>query len=196
MKNRADNSHSAKSGYSFIEVLVAIAILLIAIVGPLTIASSGIRNANLAREQTIAVMLAQEGLEGVYFFQAEAGLERLNNDNYNTWQWVSANLPGSCRNGGACLFDITKDPINYESCRGDTGCGVYFNGDDGNRYPYRQIDNNGGGGTATPYTRQIYFDEISRDTLKVRSVVSWESNATSDTHSVELVTYLSDIYDN
>ena len=61
-------------GYSLVEVLVAISVLLIALVGPLTIASSGLKRANFAKEQTLAIFLAQEGMEAVVKLREDAAL--------------------------------------------------------------------------------------------------------------------------
>src|SRR3989344_5315664 len=53
------------SGFTLIETLVAVTVLVAAIAGPLTIASRGLASANLARDQLIANFLAQEAIEFV-----------------------------------------------------------------------------------------------------------------------------------
>jgi prepilin-type N-terminal cleavage/methylation domain-containing protein len=50
-------------GFTMVETLVAIFILLLSITGPLGIAQSGLRAAFLARDQTIAFYLAQDAIE-------------------------------------------------------------------------------------------------------------------------------------
>jgi len=64
-------------GYSLIEVLVAISILLIALVGPMTIAAKGIQSSIFVREQTIAISLAQEGIEAFIAARNDAALQAL-----------------------------------------------------------------------------------------------------------------------
>ena len=49
-----------KKGFSLIETMVAIAILLIAIVGPMTLASNSLVASAIAKDQFIASFLAQE----------------------------------------------------------------------------------------------------------------------------------------
>ncbi|MCA9360544.1 prepilin-type N-terminal cleavage/methylation domain-containing protein [Candidatus Kaiserbacteria bacterium] len=50
-------------GFSLVETLVAITILLIIIIGPMTISSSTARSTSFASEQVVAYFLAQEGAE-------------------------------------------------------------------------------------------------------------------------------------
>ena len=52
-------------GFTLVETLVAIAVLMIAIAGPLTVANKAYTSALDARNQSIAASLAQEGLEYV-----------------------------------------------------------------------------------------------------------------------------------
>ena len=54
-------------GFTLIETLVGISILLVAVVGPLTIAYQGVSLSLIARDQIVASLLAQEGMEFVRF---------------------------------------------------------------------------------------------------------------------------------
>jgi prepilin-type N-terminal cleavage/methylation domain-containing protein len=47
-------------GFTLVETLVAVTVLLLVIVGPMTVAQKGIQNAYFANEQVTAVFLAQE----------------------------------------------------------------------------------------------------------------------------------------
>ncbi len=55
--------YSQQKAFTLVETLVAIAILMVAVAGPLTIANKAYRASIDARNQTIAYNLAQEGLE-------------------------------------------------------------------------------------------------------------------------------------
>lgn len=58
--------HTQKnSGFTIIETLVAVAILMISIAGPLTIAHKGLLAATYARDQVTASYLAQDAMEFV-----------------------------------------------------------------------------------------------------------------------------------
>ena len=56
-------NHSKKAGFTIIETLVAIAILMIAISGPLVVATKSLTAATRAKNQSVASFLAQEGME-------------------------------------------------------------------------------------------------------------------------------------
>src|ERR1035437_8020416 len=53
------------SGFTLVETLVAIAILMIAIAGPLTVAEKGLSAAIYARDKLIGSYLAQDGMEAI-----------------------------------------------------------------------------------------------------------------------------------
>ena len=55
----------SKNGFTLVETLVAITVLLMVIIGPMTIAQKGIQQAYFATEQATAVFLAQEAIEAV-----------------------------------------------------------------------------------------------------------------------------------
>lgn len=178
-------------GFSFIEVLVAISILLVAIVGPMTIASDGLQISHLARERAVAVFLAQEGLEGVYYFQGNAGLDVLRTPSTNTWAWVNSSIPAGCTNGAgqSCRLDTTGSEPVYEVCNDAEDCRVYYQ--EGAAVPYRQGSTSG---NATRYIREITFD-TSGNQLKVYSKVRWDTRVSQSEQDVELTAYLYDIYE-
>ncbi len=60
---KLQKNKSHKKGFTLIETMVAISILLISIIGPLEIASKGLFSAIYAKEEITAFYLAQEGVE-------------------------------------------------------------------------------------------------------------------------------------
>ncbi len=58
-------SKENSKGFTIVETLVAIAILMIAIAGPLTIAQKGLMASVYARDQSVATFLAQDAMEFV-----------------------------------------------------------------------------------------------------------------------------------
>lgn len=178
-------THTA--GYSFIEVLVAIAILLVSIVGPLTIASTGLRNALFARDQNTAFFLAQEGIESIVYMRESAGLANLANGSVDTWSWFSA-LPAGCRTGEPCAVNVST--MTLSECDPVSECDLYLHDTGTVRYRYDAS------GEATPFRRSIYLSSIDSNTVLVRSVVEWQATAFASSQTVELETYLTNIYEN
>jgi Tfp pilus assembly protein PilV len=56
---------SQKGGYTLLETLIAIFILTLVIVGPMSVASRTLFSATIARQQVIAFYLAQEAIESI-----------------------------------------------------------------------------------------------------------------------------------
>src|SRR5438046_1665614 len=92
----------AKIGFTIIETLVAIAILLLAIVGPLSIASTSLNSAYYAKDQVTAFYLAQEGIEYMRFLRDTNSLN-------NRFPWNLGIVDGSgfptCTKNDPCGLD-------------------------------------------------------------------------------------------
>lgn len=54
-----------KKGFTLIESMIAITVLLVAVVAPMSLAYEGVRAAKLAQDEIVAFYLAQEGIEVV-----------------------------------------------------------------------------------------------------------------------------------
>jgi Tfp pilus assembly protein PilV len=151
-----------KSGFTIIETLVAIFILLITTTGPLTFAQSGLRTSFLARDQITAFFLAQESVEVLKNIR---DTNQLNNTNWlnnfgkcnpinigNTVSCdidASVNLPIQCPNNKCSL------PLQY-----DENTGIFsFSGNN----PFSK------------YTRTVHVTMISKNELQIIVDVSWVS---------------------
>ena len=137
------------TGYSIVEVLVAVTVLLIAIVGPMTIASKGLQNAQLAREETTAAFLAQEGIELIHLWRNNRALSFYLNGS-DTWSWV----PTTCQTGSnGCDVGINESGyMTVVACASKEACRL--NEHTTGRTFYRSA----AGGTASPFVRQVYID--------------------------------------
>lgn len=60
-----NTQYSAQKGFSLVETLVAITILLIAVVGPISLIGDSVHKIYYAKDEIIAINLAQEGIEAV-----------------------------------------------------------------------------------------------------------------------------------
>jgi len=188
------NRHTLQSGYSLVEVLVAISILLLATVGPMTIAARSLQYAEFSAQQNTAYLLAQEGIEAVFKVRADAGIASVGGG--DSWDWLGngASQPlEDCFDGNGCGIDWRNenDFVRFASCGADgASCPIYFN-DVAGRARYSH-DNSG---DETPYSRAIYLTDLSGGQVQVRSVVTWDVHPSGEERQVILETYLHDIYD-
>lgn len=138
-------------GFSLLETTIAIAILVTAVVGPLTLASSSIKASSLAKNNLIAANLAQEGVELIK--------NRRANNIFGGQGWLSG----------------------FDSCFGASGCTIdavtFEVGPCGASCPKLNIDESGlhsySDGTPTMFTRKINIESVSASEVKIKSSVMW-----------------------
>lgn len=176
-----------------VEVLVAVSVLLIAIVGPMTIASKGLQSAQLAREQNTATFLAQEGIEIVLNKRNAQVLEYLQNATPATeaalWDWTTDVDCDPDSNAVGCSVVIdTGGDSSINDCASKEACRLYL-GTSG-RMVYTTDSND----DRTPFIRQVFIDPQGSEQVEVRSVVSWDSNIANSERSVELLTVITDTF--
>lgn len=100
-------------GFTLIETLVAVLVLMMAIAGPLTLASKGLQVTLIAKDQDIAFYLAQDAVEYVRWVRDTnklrgsswlAGLDGTANGHTNL-----GGLGGNCTSANGCIVDSLKD---------------------------------------------------------------------------------------
>ena len=159
-----------KKGFTILETLVAIAILMLAVTGPLYFASNSLMSAVYARDQITAFYLAQEGFEQI---RAVRDNNILNNDSWLTGIW-SADDTSPCT--VACEIDAFNDSKNLipTKCPA-SGCEPLILGTEG-KYSYKQ-----GTGTTTSFVRTIQVTATTPDEAKVTVKMDWVTSGTSKT---------------
>lgn len=177
-------------GYSLVEVLVAITVLLIALVGPLTIAYSGLKRANFSEEQTAAIFLAQEGIEAIVKLREDGALAGDSfSDSSTVWGNI-ADIGSLCPIGSDdyCGVSIPDDGNILSShvyrCGGEDCQVKYY---DSARVPFKQ---GGGGGEDTIYSRRLQID-VETAYAHVVSRVDWGVDSSQGT---ELNSYIYNTY--
>jgi len=114
-KAKGDISILASSGFTLVETLVAIAILMIAIAGPLTVAEKGLSASIYARDQLIGSYLAQDGMEYIKNM-ADTNQINISHGTYQDTndQWMTANnqdLTKLCTLLNPCTVDTYSGTI-------------------------------------------------------------------------------------
>lgn len=195
-------SPKSEKGFTLVETLVAITILLLVITGPLTISMSSAKSTEFASEQVVAYFLAQEGAELAQKARDEILLEGLGEVTPANW-WddfadhVSAGAYlSNCYSLSGCGLEVgggAAAALIVEDCSVSGACQLYYDsGAVRSRYTHNSL-----GTTKTPYTRTIYFEKGASDfDVKVTSKVTWRTGNLRKTQEIEVETFLFDIYDN
>ena len=182
MKKLPYRQNNRKNGFTLVETLVAITILLVAIAGPMTIAARGLQTAFFAREQITAFMLAQEGVELIRNFRDENALARAG--------WLDG-LPPECGTGTGCGADVRGNVRNCgsKSCQINYDAGILS----GKRGFYTY--DTGADTSLSQFTRKILVESISGGEAKITVTVSWRSGLLGDTKTVMVQSRIFDQYD-
>lgn len=155
---KKNNSH----GFTLLEVIIAIGLILVGLIGLLTLISFTIANSRFSANHLIAAHLAQEGIEAV----------RNERDSKNNWNaWYSSILDGSYRLDMNLInyqWALMKDDTPYEEILSvdqgtDTNTGLYFYDQSGT--PVENI--------LTSFSRGISVVSLDKDTKQVVSEVRW-----------------------
>lgn len=178
-------------GFTLIETMVAVAILAIAIAGPMYTANRAIVAAELSQDQLTASYLAQEGIEYVRAMRDDEYLAayqgQTSGENVSTVAWNNflngsdaASITG-CRTS-TCMLDpmqpMGTGSVGNDSiipCGGSTGvsCTPLYLANNGTTNYY--TEQSGSGATATPFTRTVQVLDVSgtNNDKRVVSTVSW-----------------------
>lgn len=199
-----------KAGFTLVETLVAISILLVVIVGPMTIASKGMQSAYFAGDQTTAIYLAQEAIEYIQRLRDNEALANFedyrsqgNDGDGNTAAWYTSNTGNfssycvTSNNAAGC--DIEFETSSFRNCTTMSNCqlGMYTGSDTTSQtrvYGYAWT-------TDSPFTRVIRVGSAQGGTgssiggVPVTVTVSWNAATLFGVGSVKSVTLQTYIYD-
>ncbi len=193
---------TSQSGFSLVETLVAITILLLVIIGPLTISSSTVRSTAFASEQVAAFFLAQEGAELAQKGRDDFLLDHFRDTNSDPTVFASANPDpwsdfkgatfSACSATGGCgLSTNNTGDVLVRSCSSQS-CLLYLDTRPGqirSRYTY-----DGTIGSPTIFTRTVTFSPVGADEVSVVSTVTWRSGFSKDEQRVSVQTSLFNVY--
>jgi prepilin-type N-terminal cleavage/methylation domain-containing protein len=158
MKRFTPISQNASRGFTLVETLVAITILMIALTVPFYSLQQAIVASNAARDQLVASSLAEEGAEYIYY---------LRDSNYlANASWLTG--MDACLSGGApygCMADPSQNTLT--SCV-STGCNP-LKLSASNLYTYA------GSGPTTRFTRTVKIEQVTATEAKVTVTVTWVS---------------------
>ncbi|MDP3988757.1 MAG: type II secretion system protein [bacterium] len=196
--NTAVTTKKRKSrGFTLLETMVAISILLTALGGPFVVTQVGLRTARKASQELVASNLAQEGIEYIRY------IRDTNPFMNKSWLTLLQGSPNDCvadlesDNAKTCVVDAIQNNI-YDSPDSQFACVlagdvfscpfIRFNADSG-FYGYEDNDDE------TIYHRAVHM-KISRmhngDPVEVQVVseVGWEDQG--DKRTIRIEEYITD----
>ncbi len=192
---------NTEKGFTLVETLVSVTILLFVIVGPMTIISSTSKSTSYSSEQIVAFFLAQEGAELIQKARDDLlikyFLDPLDAD-YEPDPWgkfIDSSSAGEykyCFSTG-CGLGLVVGSANGSlmapiECTG-SNCKLNLNLSHSRIiYAHSSV-----GADDTVYTRVIKLSGAG-DEIKVVSKVTWRTGSVREVQKVEVVTYLFDIY--
>lgn len=194
-------SHKTQhQGFTLVEALVAITILLLVVIGPMTAAQKGTQNAYYASEQLTAVFLAQEAIEAVRELRDRKALDVYHDvdsgnitPNTDTKLWAT-NIVQDCSGSLGCKYDSVNG-FSKTTCtqNGMNECPVFF---DSSSKTYNQDSN----GNITPFYRSIRVEDMSGIGIgpwHITSNVSWKNERvfSGSVQKTELQTWIYDQYE-
>lgn len=203
---------SVQSGFTLVETLVSITILLIVIIGPLSISSQTAKSSSFSSEQVSAFFLAQEGAEVIQKARDDllvrsfasdatsgertpwANFTNVGSGTYRLCYEAAGATEGGCGleilyHNGMGGSDISV-PIDCGSSV-QTDCDIRFNPSN-----VRSKFTHTAGGDATPYNRRVFLTLVNPNEVLVRSVVTWQSGNIRDEQRVEVESRLFNLYGN
>lgn len=168
---------SRHKGLTIIETLVAVTILMIAIAGPLVVASKGLFSATISKNQLIASYLGSESMEAV------KNIRDNNMDVDGETNWLNGSFGDltACRNSQPCDVSILDGSGGIPSiipCASGSPkvCSLYY---DGNRYSHVAS------ASFSPFARRFYIhdptnngDCINDEECAVTVDVYWYESST------------------
>ena len=153
--------------FTLLETLVAVAVLLMALLGPFSIAQQSLRSAYYARDQVTAFYLAQEGIEFV---------RAIRDQNYLSGnEWLSG-FDTTCTNT-PCVVDFPN--FTYTACPAGV-CPPVRMSAAGGLYNHES-------GEVSPFTRQVTLtaSDTNPSLVIVSVTISWKSAGVSRIFTLE-----------
>jgi len=184
------------SGFTLVEALVAISVLMVAVVSPLTIAQKGLSSAMYSKDQMIASYLAQDAIEYIKYVRDE-NVDKTLSGTPTDWLYGFANCIQDNRIKESIDTFCTIDTTSYDfeiPARDPDNADLYIKTDDASgNFIYYTHDSMGN--EKSKFKRKINIrhyvndSDIAMDEALITVRVYWDG-ANSDDNSVTVKTYI------
>lgn len=159
--------YKEQRGFTLVETLIAITVILTAIVGPLYVVQQSLNVSRSARDQLIASSLAQEGIEFVRGARDSNYLRNLATPGARTWLASFDGTPGSTSTFANCItadcvIDVTQNTVSRTI---------------GPLYSNNGLYTQSAVGTPTAFTRRVRLSAVSGSSTEMvlTVTVSWST---------------------
>jgi prepilin-type N-terminal cleavage/methylation domain-containing protein len=157
--------------FTLVETLVAIAVVSLAIVGPLHVVQGVLQSSYTARDQLIAAALAQEGVEYVRSLRDSNFIYNVHNSGTRQWLYgLDGNGGPNCYSSN-CVIDVGQQQVSGQPAA------VYNSSKCTNRpqlfLSANNLYNEACSGTPTKFTRVIRLTLISPTETLLTVTVTW-----------------------
>lgn len=161
------SERSESKGFTLVETLVAIGILVTAVTGAFTAAQAGISSAIYSKDQIIAFNLAGEGVEQIRNLRDENGIK-----GQNWMSGIAQNSSDPCYFGKVCTVDAVNTDANgrpiITTCSGALGTCPVLKQD-----PVNGFFGYASGWTDTAFKREITLTQVNDHEVSMLVRVSW-----------------------
>lgn len=149
------------AGFTLIETLVAIVILIFSVSGALAAARSGVLTGTYAKDELTAIYLAEEGIEQIRNMRDENALK-----SQNWLTGIASVSTDPCYFGRSCIVDAPNNTVT--ACSGaHATCPVLRQDASTGFYGYT------GAWTATVFTRSVTLTSINANEVQIASTITW-----------------------
>lgn len=173
---------SARAGFTLIETLVALTLIVSAMVGPFTLATSSIFSAKFSKSKLVALNLAQEGIEIVRQMRDNNVLKGFD------WRGLSGSCPVGCirLQDGSYQIDVYT-PATGSVPPPNSNLPLRFDPQAPSTDPASLYNQNSG--PSTPFTRVIAIETPAAAQMKIVSTVTWSDSGLNRQVTLQEVIY-------
>lgn len=174
MRQIFKNKKRLNRGFTLVEALVAVAIVLLGVTAAFTSAQFGLSSTSAVRNRVTAIYLAQEALEGVKNIK-DSNLQNISlNNGTNDWlDGISAGVNAPCMPGEFCGYDPIAGGL--VSCDDEEDCLVTIISYNSNEV-YVQRNASGEEIKYTDFVRTIEVEELNDNEARVTVTISGINN--------------------
>jgi len=175
-KNKFKNS-----GFTLVEMLVAVSIFTVAILTIMTILGQNISDTTYAKRKLVASYLAQEGIEYIRNMRDTYVLFPAPGKSWNNFKATLA----PCNSGNGCGF-VDPSDSNIFVCNNSRSCELYLNNNVSYSTVQQTITRSNGEtivGVGSGFVRKIWAETVGSDEIKIHSAVYWTQG--TGEHNVE-----------